>query len=302
MSSIRTLIVAPFLLVLVTGCDTEMSEVDFMRESLSLMCENLARCGIVADETSCVAGLAPEGGFPTSLGPNVTFDRRKAAECVDALRAGSCQSGDLFGAVAIGACIQALHGTVPSGGSCVNDIECESSDCAVDASCAQQCCAGTCQPKWPAGDACALFDYDPATMCPAGSSCSCLTGTCSCRPRVADGERCYTSLDCADGSICAISNTGTCQKPLAAGSTCDPRVLYACDVGLGCDPATERCAAKLRVGERCTVEGMDCVVFAECVDSTCTALPGDGEVCSGRCALGYECTDGRCSKGPPFCI
>jgi hypothetical protein len=131
-----------------------------------------------------------------------------------------------------------------------------------------------------------------------------MSGPCECRPRVADGEPCYTVLDCADDSVCTLSVTtfdGTCQKPLAAGATCDPGIILQCGSGLGCDPATLRCVPLLPNGASCTTGGLACVAFTSCVDSACTPLPGPGEACTYQCAIGYECTAGACTK-TPFCL
>jgi hypothetical protein len=99
---------------------------------------------------------------------------------------------------------------------------------------------------------------------------------------VAENGACSYNYDCTTGLYCkpadsTVACTGTCQKPLPAGSPCT---------------AADRCA----VDTACTKGTGTPAVY------TCTALPGLNQPCpDGDCASGLYCAAGATTSDPDTC-
>lgn len=146
--------------------------------------------------------------------------------------------------------------------------------------------------------------------------------------KVADGEACYQTSECADASYCTSdvrqACPGACALKKSAGASAtadvecqDGHYVYgqqcaafaavntscapvgasqqeqSCVSGSYCDAATLTCKPKLAVGSACT-SSAQCPRLRPCVGGTCQALAGVGETCgygSGQrfCALDLHC-------------
>jgi hypothetical protein len=130
------------------------------------------------------------------------------------------------------------------------------------------------------------------------------------RGALAQGARCRSSLECADGLRCqglSTTTAGACDRPRPSGTLCnvavDTLAAHTRQDGFEavhpeCEGycAQRRCAATVAVGDSCrsTIEcGKN-----RCVAGKCSAspLPKVGDACSeGGCAGGAKCLKGKCT-------
>jgi hypothetical protein len=177
--------------------------------------------------------------------------------CCDSACAGTCQSCVLSGS--LGHCADIADGNSDPRGRCVDQ---GAASCGTDGSCDGK---GACR-VYAAGTACA------AASCP--TSASTLTQVRSC-----DGK-----------GACKPATTQPCAPYLCNGiSACKAACTVDADC-LGpdiCDPQTNLCGNKRRLGQTCGATS-DCLTGNFCVDGVCCA--------SSACGLCQTCATGACAN------
>lgn len=242
----------------------------------SAVCDNLGPCcqkaGLSYDASKCKAlytGLLSQ--FEASVNSGKTkYDANAAGTCLNAIKQ-STQSCDLD--TSSPACDQVFQGTVPEGGACDNESECN-----APAGASTDCDNGVCvvELRGKVGDACKW------TCTEEGSSTSCSGGS-----GTDTGARCYTN----DGLYCD-SDSGQCQAQIAVGGTGCGFDDEACATGAYCQ--SDKCEAHKKVGEACTG-------FNQCVAGAYCDSAGSGN-CAAKKPAGADCTDfdeceGSCDAG-----
>jgi hypothetical protein len=295
------------------------------------LCSVVERCGGVAydlltayeDCKTLTAERLRQGGLDALAAAvdagRVQYHPELVPACIDAIEARSCADLDQRG---IDACEAAVHGTVPQGGTCELNEECEGSlICEI-----KDACPGTCVERYTAGIPCASDDE-----CADGLVCSQVTSHCV-KP-AGDGEACGGGVEaqCDAGYLCAGDDKskkmpGTCVSVDsvtlgAEGDSCDPTALALCKSGLSCvltgltgSTLSWQCQAPggkgavcglglpedCASGEYCPLTLVD--VAAGSFASKCIALPASGERCANRplggmpeCVAYARCAgDGNC--------
>lgn len=142
-----------------------------------------------------------------------------------------------------------------------------------------------------------------STVCMDGFYCDISDDICSPADKPA-GSECVFGLECEDGLVCNfVGGTGTCTEPGsgAEGDDCDRDSI--CMDGLFCDFNAQTCTGPAADGETCTL-GRPCAPALACLnideasgEGTCGALLDEGEDCQDftQCAAPYACIDGTCS-------
>ena len=279
-------------------------------EALGSLCEGQVRCGQFPDVETCKASIEIDldsAGLQEDVDNGIVdYDGDAAERCLDLF-------GSLFTCEVqiTGERLQELNevcesifeGSVPVGGACTEDEQCEGLEASCDVDdCPDECCMGTCGPGEPEliaeiGESC------ESARCVSGAYCE--GETTSCAARVAVGGACGDFDACVDGALCDLdfgSGMGTCRALSAPGETCDPEGVFGISclrLDNFCDPVELICAARLDVGASCPAGQSSCVGYAECEDGTCTARPGPGESCvvDGLldCLGDLECVAGTCA-------
>jgi hypothetical protein len=226
------------------------------------------------------------------------------------------------------ACEAALTGTLPEGGDCTVDDECEGDlQCEISGA-----CPGSCRPRAAAGGPCAeSSDCADGLVCPdAGGNCAapvaeglacsdalpcalpalCLGGTCvdlAAAKTGSEGDVCslVTWELCAEGSYCSLTDAtgGTCTGERAlSGGDCVLTLPDQCPSDEFCDttagppaqcrplPVDGAACAPERFGSRCAVEHVCVAVGA---DELCRAMQRNG----GSCSVDDECYSKHCAAG-----
>jgi hypothetical protein len=250
------------------------------------------------DRVTCEARVGARCDDPTELmASNLTA--ADIAACAGAYEARTC--ADLFSA-APAEC--RVPGDKDDGATCATAAECKGNLCetgsegacgvcatplAEGAACAPatDTCApglycnaalGICDKPAQSGEAC-----DPENLCAAGLSCN--SGEC--------GPTLGIGADCANGEVCdfaagliCFALDSTCRKVGIAklGEFCgfdnDTGEVFTCEADSRCDSVTEKCVARPKEGEACTID------------------PDSGE---GDCAAGFVCIGGTCAAELPQC-
>ncbi len=177
--------------------------------------------------------------------------------CCDGACEGTCQSCVLSGS--LGHCANIADGNSDPRGRCVDQ---GASTCGADGACDGN---GACR-VYAAGTACA------AAACPASSSTLTQVRACdgagTCKPA--------TTLSCAPYLCNGIS---ACKAACTVDADC-----LAPDI---CDPQTNLCGNKRRLGQTCAGPG-DCLTGNSCVDGVCCA--------TSACGLCQTCATGSCAN------
>jgi hypothetical protein len=267
-------------LVLLVGCGDNLEGITLEQRQAAeteARCAQLTRCGLFANEATCVAFIRPKDEtalFAAVANGIVIYRPTSETACVRDLANVSCDRTAEDNRALPLTCQGALVGTRGAGAPCAFDKECSTGRCALDVCADTECCVGTC--KGPRGEA---------------------------------GATCQRHDDCVDGLYCGAD--GACANLVAANAACTSDV--ACDIGLAC--VSGLCRALPHVGQACPY-GRCAEVGARCASGTCTTVGLAGDACtddsecsqyarcdSGRCteipSLGMPC-DGRCS-GDAFC-
>jgi len=316
------------------GCgdsDKAIPLADLPPKLAQAMCSAYATCygpvfELFLNGTDCVSTTEQRirnGTFSVLQGEidqgKVVYDGSKAQACLDSLTARTC--ADMLERDS-DECLAALDGTVPLGGACTLDEECQGRAVCKSAT---GTCPGQCVALLVAGQAC-VQDGD----CQSGLLCS--SETKLCVAPVAEGQACeYGAPPCGPGLLClgkddTAQTSGTCKTPAAAlsappGGVCDPTAGQLCQAGSSCvlqsvdvlgGTTTWSCSSvgtyaaggecKLGFPEAC-VAGYYCqAATAEILfllGGTCTLLPASGEACGtplSQCQPGAVCVSGICQS------
>lgn len=201
-----------------------------------------------------------------------------------------------------------IHGTLPPGAACKNDLQCAKGTCAFDGG-STDCghCRDATISEVPSGASCDSTT-DAIRACESGNECrrtedgqrcvavaaigeSCATRPCAsggvcrdgaCAALAGTGEKCTTNDDCRRFRYCEGS-AGVCRDvPLvAAGGSCGLTYGHGgrvesdlCAHGTHCafDPSTDLtiCQPLHEAGGSCAEAG-DCLPGLACADGTCTS-------------------------------
>ncbi|HEY1812066.1 MAG TPA: hypothetical protein VGG74_06895 [Kofleriaceae bacterium] len=278
--------------IVALGCThsgASISPADYAADAANALCDYEVRCGLFADQASCVAYgqtmVDPTFEMLVASG-KVTFDGSVAQECLDAIVGTSCDQTQMTARILPDACSHYLVGTVAMGSACEQNAECQSGACAIG-DCQQACCTGTCaavQAPAGSGDPCITRPCEPDL------TCSTNTGTCAALGGMSDA--CALPTDCDFGLGCA---GGECQPLPAVGQPCLDG--QCADVGAVCNEAGT-CVMVGLPGAACATDA-DCSQFAECNGTTCVAFPMLGESCDAGCSDGSYCNiaDGGSGSG-----
>jgi hypothetical protein len=242
-----------------------------------------------------------------------TYDAAIGAACVAAIQAlaGSGCAALSASLEALAACQNVVAGTVASGGSCFNAVDCISGSCDTS-----KACPGTCNAYLTANQACGIgvaqicapsLTCDPVTStcktpspvngpCPCREGTYCNSSTQTCAPLPTSGA-CAPGDECAPGFRCV---SATCQAIQGVGGTCAPSATASTvctPFGTSCDPTTNQCAAWRIVGSNCTIStggrgarpGI-CPPPNVCVFGQCVPPLASGATCN--LAMGAPCKSG----------
>ncbi|HYP98234.1 MAG TPA: hypothetical protein VER96_06145 [Polyangiaceae bacterium] len=269
-----------------------VSESEFEPLLTEIGCQAFTPCcaqvGYEVDGISCKVNFAGNLGLAHPSGP-YRYDSATATQCLKALQSKEVGCNRLPEP-----CRGVYQGTVPLGGACGHDSECESGE----------------QPT-----SCDLLGSNVCVVTEHGELGDPCDQTCA-----ADGER---SRGCADtfvhgnadlpasthvacnraqGLYCDLK-TAKCQPLVVVGSAC--RESLQCTVGAGCVEATDdtvstmTCQPLAALGLSCQT-AFDCAGDAYCDDQgTCRSprTKDDGEPCSSSIeCVGQICEQGLCTR------
>ncbi len=276
-------------------------------------CDRAVACEGVVDRATCEGSIDQSNGFGAIEAGvkdgTIKYDSGKAGDCADSRGGTSCT---FPGFHSDNPCADVFTGTVPTGGSCVIDLQCANfGECvATSPSCDPEimCCVGTCMgsvAESPIGGPCA----NDLNFCVENSYCKQGTGTGpgTCTALVAaEGAACDEIDACVNPFYCNLNfqtNTGTCKKPAASGAACSRMDLLPCaDSRDYCDATTLTCVKDVAVGGTCGA-GIQCVGYATCIAGTCVADIAAGGACQvdagGQCAGDLDCVGGKCTLPLP---
>lgn len=256
-------------------------------EAARAVCAQQVRCGAMPDSRTCMADyLGTRSQWFANLeaalaAGRLTLDQAKANECFGLLRGYSCAVSTSPSDFRLNqqVCDRVFLGSVATGGTCIEDLECAAGFCQPASACdaALACCPGTCRPRGPAGATC-----DRDRQCTVDATC--LGGTC--QPPSALGGPCSSTANCLQG-VCSVN--GLCVAPSPEGQPCVDAA--DCDQWADAVCTAGRCATRARVGQPCQpTGGGTCVAHATCVAGTCQPLPLIGDACGN----GTPCFVGEC--------
>lgn len=277
---------------------------DACKSLSSAVCAHLDTCSpfLIAitygDKATCEERVLARCDDPTELASsNVTA--AELAACAGAYEARTCAEL-LAGSPA--EC--RVPGDKDNGATCATAAECKSTNCQADA----EGSCGKCAPLLAEGDSCAA----EGAACALGLYCNPTTTKCDLPAET--GEACSAEKFCAAGLSC---NAGKCGATLGEGADCSSGEVCSFGEGLLCLALTGTCTKVqvAKVGEDCgydmaTGAVSTCAADARCDDVTdkCVARPKGGEACTvdadtgnGDCATGWDCIGGTCSEGFPQC-
>jgi hypothetical protein len=291
-------------------------------------------CQQYAQGTACSTSTCPSGA--TTYTPGSTCDGQGACvtpaasscfpfECGTGVCKATCTTDADCASPAV--CTNGSCGLKGPGKTCADATECGSGFCAQGV-CCDTACAGTCQSCVLTGSLgrcgnIADGGNDPRGRCVDQGSASCGTdGACdgngACRvyaagtacmgASCASGASTLTQVRTCDGQGgCKAATTLSCAPYLCNGiSACKA----ACSVDADClfpdicDPQTNLCGNKRRLGQTCGAPS-DCLTGDSCVDGVCCSTSACGlcQTCgAGTCAnitAGMPEPHGGCVDGPP---
>ena len=261
-----------------------ISAADYAAQEAAAFCDYEVRCGLFADQTSCVSYgvIYVDPGFLTLVeSGKVNYDGAAAQSCLDALSTVPCDQTQMAARVTPTACTEIVIGTVAMSGTCEQNAECESAACVLP-DCGSACCTGSCgAAQAPAGTG------EPCVTraCDVGLTCNETMGTCA--PLGGSGAGCMLDDDCAYGLGCP---GGECAPLPAIGDPC-PNGECA-DLGAVCN-AQKLCVMVGLPGAPCA-SALDCSPYAACNGTTCVAQPTVGQPCTSACSDGSYCGSGTC--------
>lgn len=169
----------------------------------------------ITTEQQCEQALGALGAFVSQqyqasiAAGRVTYDEAAAGDCIATLKGLSCPeyaANQHDADLTLAGCMQFLVPAVDTGGTCSQDYECKTSNCAFDSSGT----SGTCQPMPTQGQDC-------TGNCASGSYCAfdAAQNKTVCTSTKPDGASCLGNNECATGTC--DSSTSTCA------AVCDGR-------------------------------------------------------------------------------
>jgi hypothetical protein len=320
------------LLALGMGCGSSAKTIplaDLPPKLAEAMCAAVQNCygpvfGLFLNGADCAATTEQRvlnGTFPMLQSEidqkKIVYDGAKAQACLDEMSTRSCQQLLERDSPA---CLAALDGTVPLGGSCILDEECQGKALCKSST---GTCPGQCTALLVAGQACTK-DGD----CQDGLECS--SATKLCVQPAAQGQPCdYGAPPCAPGLLClgkddGNQTPGTCEtasEALAAGpgAACDPTSGQLCQSGSAC-VADSLNITSASITWLCVASGSyppggackpgfpeACAAGNYCktgtglaaLTGTCTTIPAAGEPCGSglsQCEPSAVCVSGTCQN------
>lgn len=242
--------------------------------------------GTVCATATCSGSVLSQTAVCNGAGQCQAASTRDCApfRCVPAGGGAACLeacSGDAD-CVAPAICRSGSCGLKTNGGSCADDVQCQSGICA-DGVCCNARCSGGCR-------SCALTgSVGTCTMVPAGSADP--RGTCPDQ----GARTCGTNGRCDGAGECQRYVAGT----LCAGETCSGGSYTppsSCDDGGHCvRPSSRSCSPYACNGPRCyesCAASSSCLPPNECLGGSC-GLKSFGASCSSAA----ECGSGSCAQG-----
>lgn len=230
----------------------------------------------ITDQAGCEAYLGNFLDLAALAQPSIdrgrtTFDGARAAECVAALEALSCDEYSARVSLMADASqgCSPLTGLVADGGACGAPWECVSGYCGGVSSGVE----GTCAPLPTAGAEC------PTGQCAEGLRCD--PGTSTCVEPKADGAECSIDGECASNGCSEEQDTpGVCNAPSVCDGDLDDdehEVYGTCSMQ---DPAGPDLSIACRLG---TSGIWECDCNADGVETSCSPGTWDDVGLSGVC-------------------
>lgn len=282
------------VLLLLLGCGDDLNGITLAeRNQLEALarCKQQARCGLFADEDTCVAFLRDRRVDPAlaaAVEAGVVQYRAIAEQqCLEELADVSCDQTSRSFRVAPSSCQGALLGTRNSGQDCRFDSECATARCTEGICEPYECCQGMCRAarasKGPCLDNTDCFDTE---YCSRDHVCS---------PLESELAPCISDAACDFGLACIGASSiepGTCRKLPAIGQACPYQ--RCAEVGAKCGP-NGMCIRLGLPGDTCA-DDTDCSPYSACNQATrtCEAIPVLGMACEDRCAGNAACANGTC--------
>jgi hypothetical protein len=255
----------------------------------STFCDSLAGCCRQAgfDPSLCLATVQPQMTAIFTLraaDPKVRFDEAAGTSCINAYRTAltACTDAKLWHQVD-DFCVPVFHGTVPAGGSCTEDYQCD-----IEGTRTPGCSSGVCVPGYPdAYNAPHGVLGDPCiATCQNAGGCSYSTKVTATAPVTATAA-CWTD----DGVYC--SSDGLCAATPALGQAC-AYSAYCAYRGKDAHCKSGSCAADFATGacqsnDECLAPSY-CDHSADASSGQCAPLKPNGA----KCGNSNECAEGQC--------
>lgn len=241
----------------------------------------------------------------------ITYDEKRAAACIEYVRARSCEHDQLHVAseeelAGRLACAELFVGRMTANGPCMSASECAGlAVCGFNPNCTDACCVGACRVLPGAAE---LGEPCPNGDCVAGSYCDFDPNTgnnTTCKAAPGLGQACGRGI-CAVGAVCDFTgDQAICVAPKKPGQRCYGN--EECEQPGSCryDPniGDQTCFRPAEAGGACNFDygGLQCMRFDHACgpSNTCEPLPGKNEACGNvPCAgdlfcsesLGYRCS------------
>lgn len=263
------------------------------KEFEAARCEALVRCGSMPDAATCLAVSGSDQNVLQLLADvvygTVVYDEAAARSCVNALKGASCDGLSSSLNAVTSACEGAFQGSVPEGGGCVTDQECQGKGRCDKNMCMGNgpCCIGVCVPEVPLvglGGDCSM----PESFCVPQAYCDNSGqggGAPTCATRNDNGQKCNQVDACLEGQRCDTNGDNTCYKLSAEGQQCNPTIATGSCLRVDnwCDTTEKKCVKLPGAGQPCAdVNGsLKCLDYAYCDEMamTCKSKPREGEAC-----------------------
>ncbi len=310
---------------------TQVDPAGICQDKGSTSCQTNGKCdgnggcqlyvaGIQCIGSSCPSGTSTFTGTSTCDGTGNCVTPNPSPcfpyACGNAICKNSCTADGDCASPAV--CISGSCGLKGPGQACVTSVECMTGLTCAQGYCCTSACTGACQ-------SCALSNAigtctnvpdgvsDPQGTCRDQGQSTCgqdgfCDGSGACR-KYAGGTSCQPPSCPGTGSTLTTGRTcdgnGNCQQPTTL--SCAPFVCNgtnntckaACSVDADClppdicDPLTNLCGNKKRLGQSCTMTS-DCLTGNSCVDGVCCSASS----CSTCQACNLASSPGNCANVP----
>jgi hypothetical protein len=273
---------------------------DLAIQAMHADCNLLVACGDFPDATTCRATFLPFDSFLPTIEQDVAagrvlYDGHKARACFDMVA--QLDECSITARVSLypeynPICRDIFVGTVPPGGACFLDAECDSGLCELSP-CVNACCVGVCRARpapGPLNGPCAVAAG--SYLCAEGTVCNGAILTCV----IAGGEgaTCSSTTGCAFPYFCkrpdSAVDSGICSRLSRRGEACATDEFPSCDDPRDyCDPGSRICVALPTAGQSCIDANPSgtCAPGTSCVDGMCAPLRRTGDTCGAT--VGWNC-------------